>query len=116
MPKVTYTLQGDYLLPYIILSEPPDAEPLTKYGLMRKNFLKQHNPLIYSKMLSHEELYPHCREVQQKANEHMDLIMKHFMAKNPQPSKKLNKSAWAKFMEKYRLMAEEAILCELIYR
>jgi hypothetical protein len=40
MSDITYTRVGDYYLPNIILSAPPDAEPLTKYGMMRKTFSK----------------------------------------------------------------------------
>jgi len=34
--EITYTRVGEYLLPDIVLSELPDAEPLTKYGMMMK--------------------------------------------------------------------------------
>jgi len=64
MPNITYSQIGDYLLPDIVLGEPSDAEPLTKYGMMRKNFLKQHQPISYNRLLLTEKLYPHCREVQ----------------------------------------------------
>ena len=58
MPELTYTQRGDYLLPDIVLSDPPDAEPLTKYGMMRKRHLKEHHKITYGLMLTREELYP----------------------------------------------------------
>ena len=63
---VTYVEVGVCLLPNIALSDPPDAEPLTKYGMTRKHFLKVNKPELYGKMLCHEELYPHCREVERQ--------------------------------------------------
>ncbi|MCL2574698.1 MAG: TnpV protein [Defluviitaleaceae bacterium] len=40
MLNITCSQIGDYLLPDIVLSEPSDAEPLTKYGMMPKNLLE----------------------------------------------------------------------------
>ena len=34
--ELTYTLVGDYYLPNITLSDPPDALPLGRYGMMHK--------------------------------------------------------------------------------
>jgi hypothetical protein len=39
--KLEYTRVGDYLLPNIILSEPPNAEPLGRYGMLRKHYSKR---------------------------------------------------------------------------
>ena len=47
--EITYTRVGDYLLPDIILSDPPDAEPLTKYGMMRKTSSKAISPRYTAK-------------------------------------------------------------------
>jgi hypothetical protein len=61
--ELTYRLVGDYLLPNVTLSEPPDAEPLGGYARMRRAFLKEHRPALYSKMLLSETLFPHLREI-----------------------------------------------------
>ena len=37
--NLTYTRNGDYLIPNLTLSEQP-SEPLGKYGRMRKAYLK----------------------------------------------------------------------------
>jgi hypothetical protein len=75
MPNISYTLVGDYFLPNICLRDPPDAEPLTKYGMMRKRHLKEHRKITYGLMLTREELYPHCRTVQQQAHARLDELM-----------------------------------------
>ncbi|MDR1571406.1 MAG: recombinase family protein, partial [Clostridiales Family XIII bacterium] len=38
--ELTYRLVGDYLLPNIALSEPPDAAPLGRYGMLHKAYLR----------------------------------------------------------------------------
>ena len=57
MTPITYTRQGDYLLPDIALRV-PSPEPLTKYGFMRWSYLKQHRPILYSRLLLRS---PHLR-------------------------------------------------------
>jgi hypothetical protein len=42
MEPITYTVCGDYLLPDIRLSDPPNAPPLGRYGRKRQVFLKEH--------------------------------------------------------------------------
>ena len=67
--KITYTQVGDYLLPDIILNEPPQeiTPPLGRYGRMHKSFLREHKPILYSKLLLTERLYPLCREIDEAA-------------------------------------------------
>ena len=61
--ELTYIQNGDYLIPNLTLSEPPEAAPLGRYGRMRKDFLEKHRPILFQKMLLEESLYPHLREI-----------------------------------------------------
>ena len=65
--EITYTMVGDYLLPNIKLSDPPDAQPLGKYGMMHKEYLRREKPALYGLLLNSERLYPLCREVDEAA-------------------------------------------------
>ena len=65
--KITYTRVGDYLLPDVKLSDPPDAPPLGRYGMMHKAYLKEHKPVLYGQLLLSERLYPLCREIDEAA-------------------------------------------------
>jgi len=112
--EITYTRVSDYLLLDIMLSEPPDAEPLTKYGMMRKRFLKANHPAHYGKMLVHEELYPHCREVQAQAQIRFDILMEHFACTNPPPEKSVDALAWAAHMTMLNDTADEIVRSELV--
>ena len=72
--EITYTLVGDYYLPNIVLSDPPDAPPLDKYGMMHKAFLKEHKPALYSRLLLSERLFPLCREIDEVASTRLETI------------------------------------------
>ena len=64
---IDYIRVGDFLLPAIALSDPPDAPPLGHYGLMHKEYLREHRPILYSRLLLTEKLYPLCREIDRAA-------------------------------------------------
>ena len=65
--ELSYQQIGDYLLPCIALSDPPDAPPLGRYGMMHKEYLRREKPALYAKLLLSERLYPLCREVDEAA-------------------------------------------------
>jgi hypothetical protein len=67
MEKISYTRVGDYLLPDIRLSDPPDAPPLGRYGMMHKEYLREHKPALYASLLLSERLYPLCQEIDEAA-------------------------------------------------
>ena len=48
--NLTYIQNGDYLIPDLRLSEQP-MKPLSKYGRMRKAYLKQQRPILYNQLL-----------------------------------------------------------------
>jgi hypothetical protein len=64
---ISYVRVGDYLLPALKLSDPPDAPPIGRYGIMRRAFLREHRPIEYSRLLLSEQLFPHLREIDEAA-------------------------------------------------
>jgi hypothetical protein len=72
--ELTYHWHGDYLLPDVALSDPPDAPPLGRYGMMRKAFLREHRPILYSQLLLTEKLFPYLREIDIAAQTRLDAI------------------------------------------
>ena len=49
--NLTYEKCGDYLIPNII-PDPEPGEELRKFGLMRKNYLKEYKSGIYQGMVT----------------------------------------------------------------
>jgi len=75
--ELDYIAVGDYLLPALKLSDPPDAPPLGLYGELHKRYLEQHRPLLYSQLLLSEKLYPVCRGIDEAAQLRRKLGMRH---------------------------------------
>ena len=73
--EIGYVLVGDYHLPLIALSDPPDAQPLGKYGMMHMAYLREHKPILYNQLLLSERLYPLCREIDEAAATRLATIL-----------------------------------------
>jgi hypothetical protein len=117
MQEISYTQVGDYLLPNIILSEPPRelTEPITKYGSLRRSYLKEYRPITYSRLLLSEQLFPHLREVQEHAHRRLDSIISDILMFQPPPDKADDNIAWATHMTEVHRIAERMMLNEVIY-
>jgi len=74
MKNLTYTRCGDYDIPDVKLSEQPDT-PIGKYGRMRRQYLKEHRPILYNQMVLSEKLYPHLLEIDRAVRERMDAML-----------------------------------------
>lgn len=100
----------------------PDAErgaagTLTKYGLMRKNFLKEHRKGIYQGMILKGTLKEHCLETQEQAEQRMEMLTGQMAQKEGvnEEMKAADQMSWVAKMNNIRQSAEEIVLKELIY-
>jgi len=115
---ISYTLteDGDYYLPDLILPEEPKYD-IGQFGLMRKNYLKNHKKGLYTSLLTTGKLHEHLYEIDQAANERMEIISKH-MTVNENVTEKLkadNQLLWIQKMTNIRNRVHEIIREELIY-
>ena len=73
---ITYTLSVDgYYLPDLILPEELEYE-IGVYGIMRRNYLKNHRKVFFTALLTTGKLNEHLYEIDQTANDRMELITK----------------------------------------
>ena len=116
MSSLTYRQNGDYQIPNLSLSE-QNQQPLGKYGRMRKTYLKEHRPVLWNSMILSETLYPHLREIEEAANNRLELMMPELM-KSAGVTEELKASdpmKWAGLMNTLKAQAEEVILAELVF-
>lgn len=112
--NLTYHCKGDYLYPNLaIVNE--TSEPLGKYGLMRRTYLRENRTGWYKSMLLSGKLDHHLAEVERTAQERIDLMLKQMLKANPVPDKETDQMAWAAHMNHLLAVAEELVLKELIY-
>ena len=114
--SLTYTMNGDYQIPDLKLTEQPE-KPLGKYGRMRKAYLKEHRPLIYNQLLLTEKLYPHLIEIDETAQSRLEQMMPQ-LAKDAGATEQLKASdpmRWGGLMNTCKAQAEEILMAELIH-
>ena len=113
--SLTYTMNGDYQIPDLKLTEQPE-KPLGKYGRMRKAYLKEHRPLIYNQLLLTEKLYPHLLEIDETANSRLEQMMPQ-LAKDAGATEELkarDPMRWVGLMNTCKAQVEEILMAELI--
>lgn len=110
----SYTRVGDYLFPDLIIA---DGTPLGKWGLLRKRYLKEYRPALYSSMLLTGKLDHHLEEIDHACQERMDLIVAQLQASEgiTESLKASNQMEWVRRVNSARCRAEEIVLHELVY-
>ena len=112
--ELTYTIQGDYLIPDLTV---PESPKLGKYGTLRRTFLRKHRDGIYTGMLLNGTLNSHLEEVDRQAQKMLDDLTEQMKALNgvTEQLKAEDQMRWVQMMNSIRHSAEEVILNDLIY-
>ena len=113
---MTYTHNGDYLIPNLRLSEQL-SKPLGKYGRMRKAYLKTHRPILYNQLLMQEKLYPHLIEIEETAQQRLEQMVPQLAeaAGVTEALKARDPMQLVGLMNSCKAQAEEILLAELIH-
>ena len=101
--------------PYVAYAEQPEA-PIGKYGRMRRRYLKEHRPGLYSSLILSEKLYPHLLEIDRAAHERMDAMLPRMMeaAGVTEELKACDPMRWVGLMNTLKAQVEEILYSELI--
>ena len=112
----TYTLGADGIYYPNLVSK--DEEPhYGKYGMMRKTYLKEHRPAMYSLYMLEDRLTEHLNTVDDEAQERMDILVRQMMKKQgiTEELKARDQMAWIGAVNNIRNAAEEIVCNEIIY-
>ena len=116
MSELIYRRNGDYLLPEMGLTE-AEKKPLGKYGMMRRQYLEQHRPGLYTRLLLSGKLMEHLQEIETTAQNRLESLMTQLKAQNnvTEELKAKDQMKWVGMMNSLKNQAEEMILTELVY-
>ena len=92
-----------------------EAADKGKYGMMRRTYLKQHRGGTYQSLLLSGQLNEHLQEIDQTAQDRIELLMDQLLENEPAPEKEKDPIGWAAHMNMLHQIAEETVLNELIY-
>ena len=70
--ELNYTLHGDYYLPDLEINE--EEPTYRKYGIMRKQFLKEHRSARYQYLVLTGKLTEHLNQVDKEVREKVETV------------------------------------------
>ncbi len=111
-----YELQGDYYIPCLALDE-ADIQPI---GIWRRKllcYIKEYRSALYTDLLTSGKLSSYLAEVDNRAKEMLDLLVKR-MAEKQGVTEQLqaqDQMTWVQRMNNIRNAAEEIINAEVIF-
>ncbi len=114
--NISYTKQGDYLLPDLKVKEGKQYN-IGKYGLLKLKYLKEHNRGLYTELLMKGQLNSYLYEVENLVKERInELIIS--LAEKENVNEKLkndNQMLWIGLMNNIKNRAEEIVFREYIH-
>ena len=112
---MSYTLHGDYYLPDLVLRE--EEPTYGKYGMLRKQFLKEHRSARYQYLLLIGKLNEHLNQTDQEAREQVETLMEQMTEKQgvTEELKAQDQMKWVRLMINIKSSAEEIVVKNTIY-
>ena len=112
---MSYTLHGDYYLPDLVLRE--EEPTYGKYGMLRKQFLKEHRSARYQHLLLTGKLNEHLNQIDQEAREQVETLMEQMTEKQgvTEELKAQDQMERVRLMNNIKASAEEIVLKNMIY-
>ena len=111
---IQYELIGDYYYPCLIVEE---SSPLSKYGRLRKRYLREHKRLMYYTLLTSGKLYEHLAEIDTSACNMAEYLIKGMARKQgvTEQLKAEDMMKWVGLMNNIRACADEIVLNDIVY-
>ena len=114
--KITYTQQGDYLLPDLKLPE----QPKVKNGIWGKRhlkYIKHRRPILYTNLLTSCNLTAYLADIDEQAEDMFFRLVKQLAEKEgvTEQLKANNQMLWVRNMNNIRNRVTEIVNSELIY-
>ena len=113
--ELTYTQCGDYLIPNLVLADTQEYH-IGKYGRMRRAYLKDHRPALYSTLLLTEKLFPHLAETDAACKNRLEISETAMMRQEgvTEVLKADDQMEWVRRRNSIHSRAEEIVLHELV--
>ena len=113
---ISYTKQGDYLLPNLKL-EDKERFNIGKYGLLKLDYLKRNKKILYTKLLTENKIDEYIHNIDTTLIEMEQKLIKELAEKEniTEELKSRNGVEWFKSMNNIKFRVQEIILKEYIY-
>ena len=114
---IEYERRGDQYYPLLDLGEQTSYE-IGKYGNLHLEFIKKHRRGTYTTLYTENRLNEHLHSIDLQAHEQLDLLTAQ-MAAQMDVTEELKASdpmRWVRLMNNIKVLAEEIVLKEVVYK
>ena len=113
---ISYTLQGDYYLPELILPAEEQKE-VGIWGQRHLRYIKQYRKVLYTNLLTSGKLNSYLADIDRQAEEMFSQLAKEFAEKEylTEQLKATNQMEWVRKMNNIRAQATEIVNAELVF-
>ena len=114
--RMEYVLVGDYYIPDLKL--PNEERPIGKYGRMHREYLKEHNPMMFNDLVLEGQFWTYLADLNEQAQERLSLIVEQMKVSEgvTENLKASDQMAGIRAMNSIHNRAEEIVLKEIVYR
>ena len=114
---IEYERRGEQYYPLLDLGEQTSYE-IGKYGNLHLDFIKKHRRGTYTTLYTENRLNEHLHSIDLQAHEQLDLLTAQ-MAAQMDVTEELKASdpmRWVRLMNNIKVLAEEIVLKEVVYK
>lgn len=117
MANITYRQVNDYMIPNLRLSLEESAIRLGKWGMMYKDYLEKHNPVLFATLLTQGTLYQHCAAINIQAQQMFNTLVEQMIKSEniTEEFKSQNQLEWVRRMNNITARAKETVFNNLMY-
>ena len=112
---LSYTLPVDYYLPNLEINE--EEPTYGKYGIMRKQFLKEHRSARYQYLVLTGKLTEHLNQIDKEAREKVEILVDQMAGQwgVTEELKMQDQMEWVRRMNNIKATAEEIVYKNIIF-
>ena len=114
---IKYELKGEQYYPMLRMVE-QEEHSIGKYGLLHRDYIKQHKRGTYTTLLTEGRLNAHLHEIDAQANEMVEAIVANLAQERgiDEELKASDALKWVAEMNNIKASVEEIVLREVIYQ
>ncbi|MGN0443431.1 MAG: TnpV protein [Acutalibacteraceae bacterium] len=115
--RITYRQVGDYRIPNLTLPDDEKSIRLGKWGMLHKDYLLNHKPVVFYTLLAQGNLWQHLADIDKEADEMFNTLVEQMKESEDitETLKDENQLEWVQRQNNIEQRATETVNEELIY-
>ena len=112
----TYTMQGEYRLPNLIVDE-TYTRPIGVWGQRRLHYLKHHRKVLYYNLLTSGKLHSHLADIEEQAQDLFSRLVKEYAGKEgiTEQLKSTDQMKWIQKINNIRERVIETVYSDVVF-